>query len=347
MKSRGSTRLLYSGPLWVGSTARHRQEAFGTLPGVELLAIDSGGRVGRSSISDRIRYRLGWPADRTGFNARIIDAAQSFQPDYVVIDSVPVVTPSTLRALRQTKARVLAYYSPDDLSATHIRTRQLAACESLWDVMFTTKTFNIKELERRNVRRPLLAGKSYHPPIHRPLLAAQIGAGFERFDAVLAATFEKERYALLQACARRGISVLVLGGGWEGVVIPDSCKRLPNAWDESYSRTLHFGKVALCPLRRVSRDRITARSIEIPACGRAMLAEKTEEHDEHFVDGHEYISYSSVQDAAEKVILLCADPTRRHHLERAGRARCESSGYSTFARAEWMIAQLKETPPTT
>jgi spore maturation protein CgeB len=338
-------RFLFCGPIWPGSTARHRQEALAAQEGVQVRVLDSGGRVGRSSLLDRIRYRLRWPADHSGINSRLVAEAKSFLPDVVMIDSVPVVTPSTLRALRGAVNSVLSYYSPDDLSAPHIRTRQLAACETLWDAVFTTKTFNVPELRARGVRRALLAGKSYHPPVHHPRDAQEVGAEFERFDVVLAATYEQEREELLQACANRGLSVVVLGGGWDKVRLPSGCERRPNAWDNDYARALHFGKVALCPLRRISRDLITARSIELPACGRAMIGEKTDEHDSHFMDGSEYVAYRTAAEAAEIAMQLVCDEPHRKQIAAAGRARCLNSGYSTFDRANWMVRELRKIVP--
>ena len=76
-----------------------------------------------------------------------------------------------------------------------------------------------------------------------------------------------------------------------------------------------------------------------------MVAEKTQEHDEHFVDGKEYVSYTNASEAAEAVHALCADTDRRRRLEAAGCARCKDSGYSTFVRAEWMIGQLRSSDP--
>lgn len=337
-----TVRILFCGPIWTGSTARHRQEALEAQEGVEVHALDSGGRVGYSSLMDKIRYRLRWPADHTALNSRVVAAAKSFRPDVVLIDSVPVLTPSTLRVLRTEFNPVLAFYSPDDLSASHIRTRQLAACETLWDAVFTTKTFNVAELKMRGVHRPMLVGNSFHPPVHRPMSSAEVGSDYERFDVSLAAAYEFERIALVEACAARGLSVVISGGGWDGCTLPRGCEWRGHAWDKEYARVLHCAKVGICPLRRINRDRITTRSIELPACGRVMIGEKTDEHDRHFVDGSEYVSYTSAAEAAEAAVRLVCDDALRARIAAGGRARCLSSGYSTFDRASWMVGELRQ-----
>ena len=106
------------------------------------------------------------------------------------------------------------------------------------------------------------------------------------------------------------------GGGWAGRSLPVGCAWRADTWDEDYARALHLGKVALNPLRRVNRDRITQRSVEVPGCRRPMVAEKTEEHDAHFRDGVEYVSYRTVDEAAEAVRR--ARKVERKRLEREG-----------------------------
>lgn len=338
-----NTRLLFAGPVWKGSTARHRLEAFEQCEGVTVSVVDSHVRLGKATLMDRIRYRLRWPADHSAFNRRLLQSARASRPQLVMVDSVPVIRPATLRALRGLGVQGIAFYSPDDQSAPHIRTWQLARCEPLWDVMFTTKTYNVPEMKARGARRPLLTGNSYHPPIHRPWAAAEVGTEYERFDAVLAAAYEPDRMRLVEACVARGLTVLVLGGGWAGRQLPAGCEWRGNTWDEEYARAVHLGKVGLCPLRRVNRDRITQRSVELPGCRRIMLAEKTEEHDSHFHDGEEYVSYTydGVDEAALRVSELVADPARRLRIAAAGRRRCETSGYSTYDRAREMWREMQ------
>jgi spore maturation protein CgeB len=103
---------------------------------------------------------------------------------------------------------------------------------------------------------------------------------------------------------------------------------------------MHHGKIALCFLRKMNRDQITTRSIEIPAMGRAMVAERTEEHDAHFVDGVEYMGFSTDDEIVAKAGLLLSDSALRSRIAAAGKNRCWASGYTTADRATQMIAKL-------
>src|SRR5256885_2711770 len=111
----------------------------------------------------------------------------------------------------------------------------------------------------------------------------------------------------------------------------------PPAYHLYYARAMHTAKVALCFLRKINRDTVTTRSLEIPAMARAMAAERTDEHDALFVDGREYLGFANIDELVSAVVTLIDDEPRRQTLRLAARQRCLSSGYSTLDRAHEML----------
>ncbi len=255
---------------------------------------------------------------------------------------VRVIRLSTLRRLREAGVRCLAYYTPDDIIGPHNLSWPLRWSFPEWDLFFTTKTFNVAELAERGVRWPVLIGNAYDPKLHRPLSRAEVGEEFERFDLVFVGAFERERCQSINQLAEAGLSVVVYGkaAGWRAHALNGNVTLREVQFAEAYAVSLHHGKVALCFLRKLNRDRITTRTMEIAAMGRPMLAEKTEEHDAHFLDGSEYIGFSTDADLVAKARDLIDDRMRLLKLGEAGRRRCLSSGYSTLDRAREMIANI-------
>jgi len=214
-----------------------------------------------------------------------------------------------------------------------------------WDVFFTTKTYNLIELKERKVKNPRLIGKAFDPELHRPLAPAEVGPEYEAFDLVFAGSFERERWQSLQALAAAGFRLVLYsshfeeaGNRWSHPNV--TCR--PAAYAGEYVRALHTGRLALCFLRKINRDRITQRSIEITAMGRPMLAEKTEEHDAHFMDQMEYAGFSSDSQLIEMTKRLIHDPELRTNLGNNGRRRCLTSGYSVHDRAREMMDYIKQ-----
>jgi hypothetical protein len=341
-------KLIYFGPLWDGGTALQRARAFAAADGVEMVPVDitNGQMHQASSLAERALWRLGWPADSLNENQRLLEAAERERPDAILVDNSKVLRRETLQAVRRF-AGALVYYSPDDIMAKHFLKYPLRRSLPEWDLVFTTKTYNVDELRAVGVNKPLLVGKSFDPALHRPYSADDIGPDFESFDIVFIGAFEDERAASVLALANAGLSILVhganpglLGGKWEGASHAAITFR-PPVFGADYVRALHHGKIALCFLRKANRDRITQRSVELTAAARPMLAEKTDEHDAHFVDGAEYVGFTTDADLVERARALLADDARRKAIAGAGRQRCLASGYSVHDRTQQMLAHIQ------
>lgn len=337
-------RLLYHGPLWPGSTALQRAEALAVLPGVALIPLDTtrGQRDQSTNLYQRVRWKFGWPVDSLEENTRLLELARRERPDVIIADNSKVLSRDTLRRIREETGAMLAYYTPDDAMASHNLKHALWRSLNVWDLFFTTKTYNVAELKAAGVRTPVLVGNSFDPALHRPLTADEVGTEFEAFDLVFIGTYEPARAASLSALAAAGMKVLVhgskagtLGGDWGSVHTNITLR--PGVYAEHYTRCLHHGKIALGFLRKINRDQITTRSIELPATARPMLAEKTDEHDSHFIDGAEYLGFVDVFDLVAKAKQLLVNPDLRRDLGINGMKRCWTSGYAKDNRAKEMM----------
>ncbi len=338
-------KLIYQGQLWEGTTALQRAEAFARQPGVEVIKLDIGAALMRKvSLYSRVRWKLRWPLDDLGQNEALLRAAEVERPDTVIVDNSKVIRQGTLRELRRLDVRCLAYYTPDDVMGRHNLSRPLEASLPYWDVVFTTKTFNVPELTAAGVRRAVLVGKAYDECLHRPLSYEEVGEEFERFELVFAGSHERERRKSINALSEAGLSVVVYGGavgGWPPRLMHKGVVMREARFAAEYGAAMHHGKIALCFLRKMNRDRITQRTMEIAAAGRPMLAEKTVEHDSHFVDGEEYFGFATEDDLITKARALLANNTHRLSIGKAARARCLSSGYSNDSRAQQMLAVIE------
>lgn len=340
-----TTRLLYFGDQWEGSTSLQRQRAFQQLQGVTVAGVDA--RAGaannvKGKLWHKVRWKLRIPVDAADENRLLTEAVQRHRPDIVVVDNSRVIRHTTLKKLRRLSPAVrLVYYSPDDIVARHNLSLPLKRSLPYWDTVCTTKTFNIPELEALGVQQAQLVGKAFDPSLHRPLDRSGVDAEFEHFDAVFVGTYEDERCASINALAANGVSIVVYGhqrSGWRSSMLHDSIELRPAVFAEDYVHAWHTGKVALCFLRKINRDRITQRSMEIAAMGRPMVAERTDEHDQHFAHGKEYLGFASDTELFHQVRQLLDNEPRRIELGKAARRRCLDSGYSSLDRAHDMIS---------
>lgn len=339
-------KLLYHAQLWAGSTALQRFEAFRETSGVTAVAHCVGaGLSARLSPVARIRWKLRWPMDVDRENKNLVKAVATEMPDVVFVDNSRVITRSTLGKLRRLCNPILVYYSPDDIIAAHNLSWPTRLTFSEWDLFFTTKTFNVPELKHRGVRNPVLIGNAFDLNIHRPMVREEVGEEYEAFDLVFMGTFENERRNTINRLAQEGFQIVVYSGNldaWKAGTMHPSVTMREARYALQYCAGMHSGKIALCFLRKINRDQITTRSIECTAMGRPMVAEKTDEHDKHFVDGVEYLGFVSEADLIAKVRQLLADDVKRRNLGNEARARCLGSGYSTRERAREMVRTIQQ-----
>ena len=311
-----------------------------------------GAESGFASITmvDRILWKLGVQRDKAGINRRLLDAAKEVGPHIIWIEKGNMIRPSALRALRRIAPdALLVSYAEDDMFLAHNRTRAYVKGLSCYDCVFTTKAPNVgpSELPALGARRVIAVDKSYDPHVHFPVGVSE--ADVERYgaDVGFVGTFEAARARSLSYLAENGIAVRVWGNGWEawaahppGLIIEDRAV-VNTEHDLAYTKSLCATRINLGFLRKLNRDTQTDRTMEIPACGAFMLAERSDDHLRLFEEGHEAAFFGSDDELLEKVRYYLGHEDERAAIARAGRQKCLDAGYSETERMRGMIDQCR------
>lgn len=319
----------------------------------DLSHTASGGADGGfASIStlDRILWKLGIQKDATDINRRLIDAATEFVPDIVWIEKGNMIRPSTLRALRRiVPEAVLVSYSEDDMFLAHNRTRAYLKGLPHYDCVFTTKAPNVDavELPALGARRVIAVDKAFDPHVHYTIEGSESDVVRYGADVGFVGSYEEARARSLAYLAKNGIKVRVWGNGWEacsdrppGLNIEG--RAVVNTESElAYTKTLCATRINLGFLRKLNRDTQTDRTVEIPACGAFMLAERSDDHLRLFKEGHEAAFFGTDEEMLEKVRYFLAHDQERAAIARAARQRCLDSGYSETERMRRMISACR------
>lgn len=344
-------RVLFIADLNVYSKGLGRARILRTLPlASEMLSHTAAGdeTLGHPAFSlvYRVAYRLGRVLDTEGTNRTLLRLAERHQPDLIWIEKGVMIQPRTLAEVRRLLPGVrLAAYSEDDMALAHNRTRAFTDGLVLYDTVFTTKAANMDpgELAALGARRVVLVDKAFDPYQHTPLDITEADRAALGADVGFVGTFETERAQSLLFLAENGIRVRVWGNGWASMTA-----RHPNlaiegravvntSQNPAYTKTICATRINLAFLRKLNRDRQTDRSVEIPACGGFMLAERSDDHARLFDEGTEAAFFDGDDEMLCKVRHFLANEDERAAIARAGRERCLASGYDEGSRLRKML----------
>jgi len=286
----------------------------------------------------RVFSKLRIPFDNTRVNIKIINSLSSDSFDIVWIEKGNMIKPWTLKTIKKLAphARLISC-SEDDMYAPHSHSLWYRHGLKYYDAVFTTKTYNLSELPLFGATRTVLFLDSYDQNVHRPMqLSAEETASFA-CDVSAIGAFEPERAESLLFLAENGVQVTIWGNGWDHWVNRHKNLMVKNEFlfGSAYAKAISASKINLNFLRKVNRDQVTSRSVEIPACEGFMLGERTERHLEFFKEGREAEFFDSNDELLAKTRYFLGHPEERIKIARAGRNRCLNSGYS-------MREQLKQ-----
>lgn len=335
-------RLLYIGDRELGMTSEMRARALSelgwrVLPPREPVR-PAGWLPGKI---ESLFYKMRRPLDRSGDNREILKKAAHV--DVVWIDKGNHIHPATLRAVRRLSTPpIVIGYSPDDMAARHNNSAWFVQCLPLYDGFITTKSYGVQELSAMGCRNVVFVDNAYDPLQHRPILEDDGSPITFETDVGFVGSYERDRAEMIEFLARAGIPITIRGNGWEPVAsrrIP-GITILPALYGTNYARAISATRINLTFLRKMNRDLQTTRTIEIPACGGFMLAERSAEHARLFRDGVEAVFFDQADELREKTRFYLDHETQRATIAAAGRTRCIESDYSYAARLRSAMVAL-------
>lgn len=337
--------ILHVGPMLSGSTTVQRAQALKDL-GHQLTEITTEVEkqmVAKPSLYSRVCRKIAGPQDRVNANDFILQAMRTQVFDMLWIDKGLTVHAKTLKLARarQPRCRIVGF-SPDDMMNRANQSRHFLKGLPHYDYFITTKSYNVAELEELGCPKVLFMDNAYDPNIHRPMPVGE--SERERFGGPVGfvGQWEPERAESLRNLAFAGIPVRVWGFTWERMKHVPPGMELENLplWGDEYARAICAFDINLCFLRKCNRDLQTTRTMEIPACGGFMLAERTEEHLRLFTEGREAEFFADDKELIRKIRYYLDHPEERRQIAERGRERCLRDGYSNTERLRQILEQI-------
>jgi len=337
--------ILYVAPL-IG-VCQHRAAALESLGHrVDRIGSETPFDFWRREIY-RVGNKLDRPPDLLGTNRAICRAVERDSYDVLWIDKGRSMRPRTLAHVRRVSPRtVLLNYSPDDQMNPDNQSVQYRACIPAYDVLVTTKSYNVAELREAGAREVLFVDNAYDPATHRPLTLSDEDRGVFSAGLGFVGGYEKDRGEQMAYLAKHGLEIKIWGYHWNRMPRRPKGFKVRNEVirGDLYAKAINATKINLGFLRKINRDLQTTRSIEIPACEAFMLAERTDEHLRLFEEGKEAEYFSSREELLQKCRYYLEHDEERIAIARAGRQRCLTGGYSNAERLRGVVEHLRSLP---
>lgn len=340
-------RVIYVGPLWEGGTCLQRMQAMQEL-GHEILPLDTAPACvckKQKKLFYKILRKIFGPIALIDVNKQIISIitnAKRNQFDVIWIDKGLTIKEKILIQVKnQSPKTIIVHYNPDDpFGALRSGWKTFIKSAPSYDVHFVPREQNLVEYKKIGCKKVIRFYRGYNSHLHSPI---NITKNFRlKYGGPVGfiGDYEIERAQSMHYLASAGIPVRIWGPNWDRKCrlrhINMKIEGRP-LWGDDYVKAICSFDINLHFLRKINRDLQSSRSIEIPACGGFMLAERTNEHFELFEEKKEAEFFSTNDELLEKVRYYLKHEDKRKNIALNGRVRCLKSGYSNHDRIKQML----------
>jgi hypothetical protein len=210
---------------------------------------------------------------------------------------------------------------------------------------FFYRPVNVNEALKSGAKNPELLMPYFLPERDRPIELSPKELENLRSDVIFIGHYEPDhRSEFLAELKQAGINVSLHGGSeWKRSQFPDFNSLFPDikpAYGLQYVRLLSASKVCLAFLSKLNRDVYTRRCFEIPAIGKLLLAERTQELRNLFLENEEACFFESKEELLERVTWLLENPSEIKRISQNGLNRVWRDGHDVYSRAEEFLKSL-------
>ncbi len=333
--------LLYLGP--ASGTSGHRRDAFVRL-GHRVTTIEPRRLLPASAWIDRVEWHLSPALLGPTVQRRLDVLLDGQQFDLSFVDNGSLLTSRTVARLRR-HCKHIVNFNHDDPFGQRDRVRFSVYREAIaeYDLVVVVRRPNVQEAKQSGARRVLLHPMVSDEVAHAPRVLNDAIRSVWRSDVAFIGSWMPERGPLLLDLIRRGTPVSIFGPGWHKA--PEwpqlrSHHRAEYLDGDDYAYAVQCAKVTLGLLSKGNRDLHTTRSMEVPALGGLLCAERTPEHVAFYREGVEAVFWSDAAECSRVCATLLGDEGLRRRVAEQGQQRARRNGYTSENLVRRLIGEL-------
>ena len=285
-------------------------------------------------------------------NIAVIAAAKNQTPDLVLFWRSTHILPKTIKQLASMGVQTASYNNDDPFGSQahgkvpwhhHFLWHWYIKCLPFFNYNFFYREINCAEAEAVGATHAEVLLPYFMPWQDHPVQLTKAEQQRYEADVVFVGHYEPDgREESIRALVQAGIRVRLWGGRyWNRAVLGDLYDNLSPivpADGDAYAKALCGAKICLCFLSKLNRDTYTRRCFEIPACGKVMLAERTDDLLQFFKEDEEACFFSSSEELLRKAQWLIKNPDIRERIAQAGLHRVWADGHDVASRGKYFLS---------
>lgn len=340
-------RILAIGPLWRGSNAGGLFRALSRL-GCLLEVVDEFYFISLQTKTKTTKAleRIIRPLQEAEFNHAIKKKISLFTPDIVLVYKGAFVRPETLVFAKQNNCKLALFYP--DVSMT-FHGANIPKSIPHYDLVFTTKTFGIKDLESKfGVKNACFIPHGFDPEIHRKLPVSDKDKNKFACDVSFIGTWSPKKELWLSVLKQKcpEINLKIWGEQWNksNTAALKPSIQYTGILGDLYAiaiqcSTINLGILSERVAGASSGDLITSRTFHIPGSSGFLLHERNEESVLYFKENEEAGFFSDAEEMATLVKYFLSNDALREQIKDAGYKRALKD-HSLDERAKTVLALL-------
>ena len=245
--------------------------------------------------------------------------------DLVLVDGGELIGAALTRDLRQAAAAIV-HFNLDNpfVDRDGARWRLVRRAMPFYDLFVSPRDSTNQAALRAGVKHTLRIDQAADEIGSRRLdFSAQDHVRYDA-DVVFVGVWMPERGPFMARLIERGVPLRIYGPRWEKSAEYSRIEPyIAGGWvaDEAYAKAIQGGKIAIGMLSKGNEDLHTTRTMEVPAMGVLLCAERTSDHMRLYRDGVEAVFWDDADECADQCLALLADPGRLKAIAEAGHRR--------------------------
>ena len=248
--------------------------------------------------------------------------------DIIWVDKGCWIYKDVLLRLKSSLGAVCIHYSLD----AHFywnKSRHFIQSIPYYDYIFTTKPFEVDLYVKNGATKVAYIFQGFDSRF----INFKYNKDFyckHQSDISFVGHYQKHYYRTIESIAKAGFEINVWGPNWQLYTSNYKNLKMNSAiWGSKYMNALYASKICLGLLGKHIPETSTTRSFEIPALGKFLLAERTDEHLNFFDEGKEAEFFATKDELLDKINFYLNNDIAREKIAQAGRLRSIKSDYSS------------------